>query len=71
MATRRYMINAGEVQNQVTEAVGAATATKNIELTVDLAAVKTGSPTQLTKAEILLALDAFRDYITTNIWPPA
>jgi hypothetical protein len=35
MATRRYMANPEEASYQVTEAAGAATASKRIELTVD------------------------------------
>lgn len=74
MATRRYMINVGEQAEgsaSITEAVGAAVATKNIELTVDLANVKSGGTQPASKNDVLLALDQLRDYITTNIWPPA
>ncbi len=35
MATRRYMTHAQSNMSQITEAVGAATVTKNIEVTVD------------------------------------
>lgn len=35
MATRRYMADAESADFEVTEAVGASTASKNIELTVD------------------------------------
>lgn len=64
MATRRYMINRGETDFSVTEAVGAATATKNMEFTFDLAV-------SLTKMEVLLALDMIMRYILKNQFPPA
>jgi hypothetical protein len=68
MATRRYMLNKGETFTGVTEAVGAATVTKNIELTVDFDAP---SGEKVTKAEVLRAIDAFKEYITRGSWPPA
>ena len=64
MATRRYMINEGEVLKDVTQAVGAAVATKNCEFTVDLAAA-------MTKKDVLQALEYLGNYITQNNWPPA
>jgi hypothetical protein len=36
MATRRYGISVGQTEFQITEAVGSATASNNIELTIDL-----------------------------------
>jgi hypothetical protein len=68
MATRRYMINKGETFVGVTEAVGSATASKNIELTVDFDAP---AAEKLTKAEVLRAVDHFKEYITRGPWPPA
>ena len=68
MATRRYMINKGETFTGVTEAVGAATVTKNIELTVDFDAP---AAEKLTKAEVLRAVDTLKDYILRGNWPPA
>jgi hypothetical protein len=68
MATRRYMLNKGETFTGVTEAVGAATVTKNIELTVDFDAP---ASEKLTKAEVLRALDNFKEYIVRGNWPPA
>jgi hypothetical protein len=64
MATRRYMTNLGETDIGVTEAIGAATVTKNVELTVDLAAT-------LTKEDTLAALDRFKRHIIQGNWPPA
>lgn len=71
MATRRFMTNPGEALESVTQAVGAATATKSIELTVDLANVKEGNTKPITREDVLLALERFEDYIATCQWPPA
>jgi hypothetical protein len=74
MATRRYSIQPGDDEFAVTEAVGAATVTKCIELTVDLATstVNGASGTRaVTKEEVLLALEKLENYITKNQWPPA
>ena len=64
MATRRYGLSRGETEFQVTEAVGAATASDNIELTVDLAV-------SLDKYQVLLALDMLKNHILKGNWPPA
>ena len=74
MATRRFMVNPGEQFESVTEASGAATATKSIELTVDLAntIVYEGDSTRtINKEEVLIALELFKQYIGRQIWPPA
>lgn len=74
MATRRYSTAPGdqlEGTNMIVEAVGAATATKCIELTVDLANVTTGGTKPVSKQDVLDALDRLADYITQNQWPPA
>lgn len=71
MATRRFMTDPGEALENVTQATGAANVTKNIELTVNLANVKDGSTKAITKEDVLLALDRFREYLVQNIWPPA
>lgn len=64
MATRRFGLSRGETLDQVTEAVGAAVAADSVELTVDLAA-------NLTREDVLLALEKFEYYITQVNWPPA
>lgn len=64
MATRRYSLAKGETEFQVTEAVGAATATKAMEFTFDLAA-------NLTKEDVLLALKKFQNWIHKGNFPPA
>jgi hypothetical protein len=65
------MTNPGESLQSVTEAVGAATATKSIELTVDLANVTDGNTKPITREEVILAVARFQDYLTTCLWPPA
>ena len=74
MATRRYGANPSYSLEQVTEAVGAATVTNTVELTVDLSAslVKEGAGTRaIYKSEVLFILDLFAQYITRSNWPPA
>lgn len=64
MATRLYGISRGETEFQITEGVGSAVAADNIELTVDLAA-------NLTREDILLALEKFENHILKGLFPPA
>ncbi len=75
MATRRWMINPQEKVSQITEAVGAATASKSIELTVDFDAISaaTGAGPYATKAKMLVldALEKLKERINTGNWPPA
>lgn len=74
MATRRYGLSVGEVLENVTEAAGAAVASDNVELTVDLAntiVTDNGSTRTISKNEVLLILEMFEQYITRSIWPPA
>lgn len=74
MATRRYSINPEDADYQVTEAVGAAVATKNIELTVDFAGLAALTPAMTgvqAKTAVLDALDKLKAYISKGVWPPA
>ena len=64
MATRRYGLSRGETFDQVTEGAGAATASDNIELTVDLAV-------NLSREDVLLAIGKFEMWIMKGNWPPA
>lgn len=64
MATRRYGISRGETHNQVTEAVGAATASDHMEFTYDLAV-------SLTKEDVLLGLEKIKMAIMEDTFPPA
>lgn len=75
MATRLYSIDVEDEYTEVTEAVGSATATKSIELTIDIADTVVnldGSGTRaITKEEALLALDKLKNYILESDWLPA
>jgi hypothetical protein len=74
MATRLYSLNPGDDEFDVTEAVGSATATKSIELTVDLATSivsDNGTTRTIRKQEVLDALEKFQNYILRKNWPPA
>lgn len=75
MATRRYSINPQDNDHQVTEAVGAAVVTKNIELTVDFDTLAALSPAMTgthAKMQVLLALRKLHAHIETKgLWPPA
>lgn len=64
MATRLYGLSKGETEFQVTETVGSAVATDSIELTIDLAA-------NLSKNDVLIALDYLKNHILKYGWPPA
>lgn len=64
MATRIYGLSKGETEFQVTEGVGSAVAADSMEFTFDLAA-------NLTKEEILSALDMFKNHILKGNFPPA
>lgn len=73
MATRRYKINPSEKEYSITEEVGAAVNSKNIELTIELATNVSGigGNRTVSKEEVLIALEELSKYITRNIWPPA
>jgi hypothetical protein len=64
MATRRYGTSRGESQQQITEAVGAAVSSDNMEFTVDLAV-------SLSKEDVLLGLEKIKGHIINGNWPPA
>lgn len=64
MATRRYMADPQEVAYQVTEAAGAATASKRIELTVDWDTLATdGLGNQQARLLVIAALMSMAEYI--------
>jgi hypothetical protein len=69
MATRRYSIELGQNEYQVTEAVGAATVTNSMEFTVDLAVVTAASDRG--KQAVVAALQDLTNYILRGNWPPA
>lgn len=75
MATVRFSTFPGAKESDIVQAVGAATVTSNIELTVDLGNTMDGSSRVVSKQEVLYALDRLHDYIMkggTNLagWPP-
>lgn len=65
MATRLYSINVQDNEFAIVEATGSAVVTKSIELTVDL-----GTTPQVTKNQVILALEQLRDRILKDKWPP-
>jgi hypothetical protein len=74
MATRRYSINPQEPMHRITEAVGAAVATKNIEVTIDFDALAALTPkitgTQA-RFQVAEAVRRIAEHIETHNWPPA
>lgn len=75
MATVRFSVPVDGIESAITQAVGAATVTTNVELTVDLGNTMEGSTRVIQKDEVLLALTRLRDYIMTGGktaagWPP-
>ena len=74
MPTVRYSVPAGSglmVDSQITQAVGAATVTQAIELTVEHGAtVLNGGTAALQKVDVLAALDALKHRISEGPWPP-
>lgn len=69
MATRRYMCNPEDSMHAVTEAVGAANVTKNIELNVDWDALFALTPSmsgQQARMQVMLACEKICDYIETT-----
>lgn len=74
MATRLYGANPGFALESVTEGVGSATSSHNVELTVDLASTivtDNGTTRTISKSEVLLILELFQEYIAKSNWPPA
>lgn len=77
MATRLYSVNPEDNEFQITEAVGSANTTKNIELTVNLAnsiitdSNVVGGTRAISKNEVILALRKMLNYLEKSSWPPA
>lgn len=73
MATRRYSVAPQDPDYNVTEAVGAATVTKSIELTVDFGALASAGLSDVqAKMQVLMALRKLESYIETrHTWQPA
>ncbi|WP_151038938.1 MULTISPECIES: hypothetical protein [Bacteria] len=67
MATRRYSINPEDSDHSITDATGAATVTKNIELTVDWDNLRTlGLSEPQARMQVLAALERLHAYIETS-----
>lgn len=66
MATAIYHASVGKTEFSITDGVGSATASTEIELTVDLSTsivnLETGTR-QVKKDEVLIALDQLKNYI--------
>lgn len=63
MATVRLSIFPTATEAQITQAVGAATVTNNIELTIDQGNTMDGATRALTKVEVLLCIERLADFI--------
>lgn len=74
MATVRFSIYPDATEAQITQAVGSATVTNNVELTVDLGSTMDGSSRVISKEEVLLCLERLMDFIAhggvNQTWPP-
>ncbi|MEA3108760.1 MAG: hypothetical protein QOI88_3365 [Gammaproteobacteria bacterium] len=76
MATVRLSIFPTARMDQITQAVGAATVTNNIELTVDLGNTMDGSSRVLRKQEVIDSVRRLLDFIIqggtagNGAWPP-
>jgi phage baseplate assembly protein gpV len=67
MATRRYSVNPQDMDHQVTEAAGAAVATKAIELTVDTdALIAAGLSSTQVRLQIAAGVEKIMAYIETS-----
>lgn len=76
MATRIYAVNPGDSEFSVTDGVGSANASKNIELTINTSPtliVDSNSPTgsrAITREEVIEAIEKMKNYILRTNWPP-
>lgn len=70
MATVRWSVFPGATESQITQAVGAATVTNNIEITVDLGNTMDGSTRVVSREEVILSLRRVIDYMLDHPWTP-
>lgn len=75
MATVRFSYLTDGREDQITQAVGAATVTTNMELTIDTGNTMEGNTRVINKEEVLLGLQRLKDFImkggaSTTGWPP-
>jgi hypothetical protein len=66
VATIRFSTFPGATEAQIVQAVGAATVTSNIELTVDMGSTMDGATRVIQRDEVLLALQRLRDYLLSH-----
>lgn len=67
MATVRLSINPEDNDHQVTQAVGAAVVTKNIELTIDIGTLAAaGMSAVMIRSAVVRALAQFEAYLETS-----
>ena len=67
MATVRFSVNPQDAAYQVVQAVGAATATKSIELTFDVGAMASaGLSANQIRLQVILALEKIQTFIEAN-----
>lgn len=74
MATRLYGAEPGYSLEQVTEGVGSAVSAHNVELTVNLATTvvqDNGATRAVSKLEVIIILELFKEYIVRSNWAPA
>lgn len=71
MATRLYSYIPNEPAYAVAEAVGSATVTGPIEITVDLGNVMVGSTVPLKRQDVIEGLLKIVEHIEHGNWPPA
>ena len=72
MATIRFMANPGNGVDMITEAVGSATASKCVEVTIDTAATivnANGTTRALTRGEVLQCLENIMQALHRGSWP--
>jgi hypothetical protein len=73
MATRRFKISVGETEVNVVDEAGAAVNSDTVELTVECASTAVndnGTTRQISKQEVLEALEHLENYIVKKDWPP-
>lgn len=71
MATRLYSITPNNPPYAVVEAVGSATVSGPVELTVDLAAVMQGNTVAMARLVVLEQIQKIQEHIERGNWPPA
>lgn len=71
MATRLYSYVPNDPPYAITEAVGSATVTGPVEVTVDLGNVMVGSTVAMQRHDVVEGLQKIIEHIMASNWPPA